>query len=180
MLKKLYPYQYVESVFSIDYNELYKKGYKAIIFDIDNTLVPHGKDSTKQVDKLFKTIQNVGFKTLLSSNNTEERVKGFLKNINSLYICDAEKPKVENYLKAIEMLNVKKEEVIYVGDQIFTDIYGANKSDIASILVKYIGYYENGKKGIKRNIEKIVLKLYELNRKYRNRLGNIEKLEENK
>ena len=78
------------------------------------------------------------------------------------------------------MLNVKKEEVIYVGDQIFTDIYGANKSDIASILVKYIGYYENGKKGIKRNIEKIVLKLYELNRKYRNRLGNIEKLEENK
>ena len=93
MLKKLYPYQYVESVFSIDYNELYKKGYKAIIFDIDNTLVPHGKDSTKQVDKLFKTIQNVGFKTLLLSNNTEERVKRFLKNINSLYICDAENQK---------------------------------------------------------------------------------------
>lgn len=50
MFKMLYPYEYVESVFSIDYNKLKSKGYKAIIFDIDNTLVPHGKDTTKEVD----------------------------------------------------------------------------------------------------------------------------------
>ena len=45
MLKKYYAYEYVESVFSIDYNKLYQKGYKGIIFDLDNTLVGHGKPS---------------------------------------------------------------------------------------------------------------------------------------
>ena len=53
MFKKFYPYEYVESVFSIDYNKLYNKGYRGIIFDIDNTLVPHGTDSTKKIDDLF-------------------------------------------------------------------------------------------------------------------------------
>ena len=178
MFKNLYPYEYVESVFSIDYNKLYKKGYKAIIFDIDNTLVPHGKEATKEVEVLFKNLHNVGFKTLLLSNNCEERIKKFIKNIDTLYICDAEKPKIDNYIKAIEKLHINKKEAIFIGDQIFTDIYGANKSGIDNILVKYIGYYTETKIGIKRNIEKIILKLYRMNKTYRSRIGNIEKTDE--
>ena len=80
MLKKFYPYEYVESVFSIDYQKLYDKGYKGVIFDIDNTLVHHGEDSTREVDELFKIIQNIGLKTLVLSNNNEARVKKFLEN----------------------------------------------------------------------------------------------------
>ena len=98
MFKIFYPYEYVESVFSIDYNKLYNKGYKGIIFDIDNTLVHHGDDSTKEIDDLFKTIQGIGLKTLLLSNNSEKRIKRFIKNIDTLYICDAEKPNTKNYL----------------------------------------------------------------------------------
>ena len=90
MFKMFYPYEYVESVFSIDYNKLYDKGYRGIIFDIDNTLVHHGDDSTKEIDELFTTIQTIVFKTLLLSNNNEDRVKRFLNNIDSLYICNAE------------------------------------------------------------------------------------------
>ena len=89
MLKIFYPYEYVENVFSIDYKKLYDKGYRGIIFDIDNTLVHHGDDSTKEIDDLFQTIQNIGFKTLLLSNNSEKRIKRFIKNIDSLYIHDA-------------------------------------------------------------------------------------------
>ena len=73
MFRKLYPYEYVESVFSIDYNKLYNIGYKGIIFDIDNTLVPHGKDATAEIEILFQTIHRIGFKTLLLTNNDEER-----------------------------------------------------------------------------------------------------------
>ena len=68
MLKKLFPYEYVESVFTIDYKKLYKKGYRGLIFDIDNTLVSHGADSTPEIDRLFKQIQNLGFKTFLLSD----------------------------------------------------------------------------------------------------------------
>ena len=56
MLKKFYPYEYVDSVFEIDYEGLYQNGFKGLIFDIDNTLVHHGDDSTEEIDKLFETI----------------------------------------------------------------------------------------------------------------------------
>ena len=78
-------------------------GYKAIIFDIDNTLVHHGEDSTQEVDELFRQIQNIGLKTLLLSNNTQERIERFIKNINSLYIYDAQKPSTEGYFKALKL-----------------------------------------------------------------------------
>jgi vancomycin resistance protein VanW len=180
MFRKRYPYEYVESVFTIDYNKLYEKGYRGLIFDIDNTLVPHGEDSTKEVDELFKKIQNIGFKTFLLSNNGKERINRFLRNIDSCsYIDNADKPKPDNYLKAIEMMKLKKEEAVFIGDQTFTDILGANKAGIANILVKYIGYYTEQKIGIRRNIEKIILKLYKKSKKYQHRLGGIEKKEKN-
>ena len=173
MLKIFYPYEYVENVFSIDYKKLYDKGYRGIIFDIDNTLVHHGDDSTKEIDDLFQTIQNIGFKTLLLSNNSEKRIKRFIKNIDSLYIHDAKKPKVDNYLKAIEMMNIKKEESIFIGDQIFTDILGANKSQIANILVKYIRLENETKIGKRRHLENLIIKFYKRNKSYTHRLGDI-------
>lgn len=178
MFKVFYPYEYVDSVFSIDYNELYNKGYRGIIFDIDNTLVHHGDDSTKEIDDLFIAIQNIGFKTLLLSNNNEERVKRFLENIDSIYICDAEKPKTDNYLKAVEMMSIKKEEILFIGDQIFTDILGANKSGIANILVKFIRLKEETKIGKRRQLENVILKFYKKNKTFQHRLGNIVKKEE--
>ena len=92
MLKVFYPHEYVDSVFAIDFNKIIKKGYCGVIFDIDNTLVHHGTDSTKEIDDLFQEIHSIGLKTLLLSNNNEERIQRFLKNIDSLYICDADKP----------------------------------------------------------------------------------------
>ena len=112
MIKKYYPYEYAESVFMIDYQKLYQKGFRGIIFDIDNTLVHHGDDSTPEIDDLFRKIQGLGLKTLLLSNNDRGRVERFIKNIDTPYICDADKPNPQNYLKAVEMLNIKKEEAV--------------------------------------------------------------------
>ena len=175
MFKIFYPYEYVKSVFAINYNKLYSKGYKGLIFDIDNTLVHHGDDSTKEVDELFRYIQQIGFKTIILSNNSEERVKRFLKNINSLYIYDAKKPAVSNYLKTLEKLGLRKEEMIVIGDQIFTDIWGANRSGITSILVEFIRKENETKIGKKRQIEKIILWFYKKNKAFQNRIGNIVK-----
>ena len=173
MLKMFYPCEYVESVFAIDYAKLYSIGYKAVIFDIDNTLVHHGEDSTEEVDELFRHIHKTGLKTLLLSNNNEARIKSFIRNIDTEYISDADKPEITNYLKAVEILGIKKEETVFVGDQLFTDIYGANKSGIDSILVKFMRYPHEKKIGKKRTLEKIILKFYGMNKKYRNRIGNI-------
>lgn len=77
MIKKYYPYEYAESVFMIDYQKLYQKDFRGIIFDIDNTLytmvtIPHRKLMT-----CFSKIQGLGLKTLLLSNNDRGRVERF-------------------------------------------------------------------------------------------------------
>lgn len=177
MFKNFYPYEYAENVFCIDYNKLYKKGYKGIIFDIDNTLVHHGDDSTPEIDCLFKEIHDVGLKTLLLTDNNEERVKRFMKNIDSMYICEAQKPCVEAYNKAIKMMGINKKEAICIGDQIFKDILGANKSGIPSILVQFIRLKEEKKIGKRRQVEKVILWFYKKNRRFRHRLGDIRKRE---
>lgn len=175
MGKLFYPDQYCESVFTIDFDKLFELGYKGIIFDIDNTLVPHGKDSTEEVDNLFAKIHDIGFKTLLLSNNDEQRVKRFIKNIDTLYVCDAKKPKKDGYFNAINKLELPKEKIICIGDQLFTDVFGANRVGLHSLLVKYIGFYKIERKGIRRNLETRVLKCYSNSKKYYNRLGDVEK-----
>lgn len=176
MFRKFYPYEYVDSVFVIDYEKIFRKGFRGVIFDIDMTLVPHGEDSTPAVDALFKRIHAVGLKTLLLTNNDTARVERFIKNIDTPYICDANKPEPAAYLKAVELLGIKKDAAIFIGDQIFTDILGANKAGLASILVKYVTAHEEKNIGIRRRIEKFILKLYSLS-SCNHRLGDILKEE---
>ena len=173
MLSEYYPFEYVESVFSIDYAKLYYKGCRGIIFDIDNTLVPHGADSTPEVDELFRTIHGIGIKTVLLSDNTDERIERFLQNIDSPYISDAGKPDPAAFIRAVDVLGLDKGEVVVIGDQVFSDIKGANAAGIASILVKYIGYYDKAKKGKKRQLESVILGFYGRSR-LQHRLGGIE------
>lgn len=173
MFKMFYPYEYVTSVFAIDYDKLYSLGYKAVIFDIDNTLVHHGEDSTLEIDNLFRTIHTIGLKTLLLSNNNAERIERFSANIDTLYIAEADKPKVDNYYKAVRLLGCKKEETIFVGDQLFTDIYGANKCGMANILVHFLRHEGETKIGKKRTLEKLILKFYTLNKFCQHRIGDI-------
>ena len=160
MFKIFYPHCYVEDVFSIDYEKLMTMGFKALILDIDNTLVPHGDDSTPVIDDLFNSLHAMGWKTLLLSNNNRKRIERFMANFNTLYIEEAGKPSPACYHRAVKMLEVEPNEAVVIGDQVFTDILGANRAGLSSILVKYIGYYKKEKKGIRRNLEKVVLWFY--------------------
>lgn len=177
MLKNIFPHEFVESVFSIDYNKVFKMGYRAIIFDIDATLVPHGAGSTTEIDELFKEIQSIGLKTVLLSNNSEKRIAEFTANIDTLYISEANKPEISGYMKAIELLEVKNTEVLMVGDQLFTDVLGANRSNIKSVLVKFLCHAHETKIGKKRQVERIILKIYRMRKSYCNRIGDIHKEE---
>jgi vancomycin resistance protein VanW len=172
MMNKYFPYEYCKSVFDIDYEKLYQLGYKAIIFDIDNTLVHHGENATPQIEQLFIKLHDMGFKTILITDNDLERTLRFVKNINTSYICDAEKPNIDAYLKALELLKVNKNEVVVIGDQIFKDILGANNSSLASIMVKFITIQNEKWLGWRRYMEYIFLFLWRFSR-FKNRLGGI-------
>ena len=174
MLKRYYPWGYARSVFSLDYGKLREKGFRAVIFDIDNTLVHHGDPSTPEIDELFREIHASGLKTLLLTNNDEERVRMFIKNIDTMYICDANKPSPECYERALAMLGTEKDETLCVGDQMFIDTIGANRAGIPSLLVHFIQLPGETKIGKKRYIEKMILSFYRRSR-MRNRLGDVYK-----
>ena len=173
MLKNYFPYEYADSIYSIDYKKLYKKGFRALLFDLDNTLVHHGDDSTPKVDKFFADLHKMGFRTILISDNDRERVERFNKNIGTRYICDAGKPSPKPYKKALDILGVKPEEALVLGDQIFKDILGANRAGIPSIMVKFIRLEGETHFGKRRAVENIILKVYYLTRVYTHRLGKI-------
>ena len=159
MIEKFYPCEYVKSVFDIEFKKLYDSGIKAVIFDIDNTLVFQNEDATEETERLFAALHKLGLKTMILSNNNEERVRRFLRNIDSPYICKAYKPFRKGYLKALERLGVKKEEAVFVGDQLFPDLLGANRCGIRSILVRYIEK-SGSKPQLRRRFEKAILRSY--------------------
>ena len=155
----------LNSVYEVDFDRLYKKGIRGLIFDIDNTLVPHGADADERIEKLFGELKKMGFKTFLLSNNKLERVKRFNANIRSLYIYKAGKPNAVNYIKAMRMMGTGKENTVFIGDQLFTDIWGAKKAGISTILLNPIDKKEEIQIVLKRYLEKIVLNTYEKERK---------------
>lgn len=165
MLQRFYPDEYLDSTYVIDFDKLYEEGYRGIIFDIDNTLVPHGAPADERAKKLFTHLKELGYHCMLLSNNKEPRVKMFNDAVNVSYIYKAGKPSTKNYLKAMEEMETTTENTLFVGDQIFTDVYGANRAGIHTILVKPIHPKEEIQIVLKRYLEKIVLFFYTRKRK---------------
>lgn len=156
-----YPNLRKKSIYDIDFLNLYQRGYRGLILDIDNTLAPHDADADEKIEALFLRLSEIGFKTCLLSNNKEDRVKRFNKNIHSLYIFNAGKPRRKNYKKAMQLMNTKRRETLAIGDQIFTDVWGARRSGIKCILLEPIDEREEIQIRLKRYLEKCYLFVYE-------------------
>lgn len=159
-LHMFYPDEYLDSTYEIDFDLLYKKGYRGVIFDIDNTLVPHGAPADARAEALFSHLKSIGFSCCLLSNNQRPRVELFNKNIGVNFIEDAHKPSVKSYQKAMKIMGTDTENTLFVGDQLFTDVFGARRTRIHSILVKPIHPKEEIQIVLKRYLEKIVLHFY--------------------
>lgn len=160
MLQQFYPDNEIESSYEIDYKSLYEKGNRGVIFDVDNTLVPHGAPADERAIRLFRTLHEMGFATMLLSNNKEPRVKMFADKVDSPYIFKAGKPGRSGYLQAMERMGTTPETTIFVGDQLFTDVWGAKRTGIVTYLVKPIHPKEEIQIVLKRYLEKIVLFFY--------------------
>lgn len=160
MFDKFFPDEYLDSTYKIDFESFYRKGYRGIIFDIDNTLVPHGAPADKQAVRLFRRLKSIGFQCCLLSNNQHERVSSFNSKVQVHFIEDAHKPSRKNYRKAMELMGTDTGNTLFVGDQLFTDVYGAKRTGIYNILVKPIHHKEEIQIVLKRKLEKIVLYFY--------------------
>lgn len=160
MFERFFPDEYLDSAYAVDYEKLYQQGYRGVLFDIDNTLVPHGAPADKRARELFQRLKKLGFSCCLVSNNKKKRVEPFARAVGVKYIEMAAKPSRRGYQRAMERLGTNPGNTVFIGDQLFTDILGAKNAGLKNILVKPIHPKEEIQIVLKRYLEKFVLHFY--------------------
>lgn len=158
-MNKYQPTYMIDSVAKIPLELLERDNIKGIILDVDNTLSPIGKGITAENYNWIKEAKKYNLKVCILSNTLNERkVKKIMLGLDVFGLHFANKPSVKGFEMARNMLDLPKENIIMIGDQIFTDILGANRYGIKSILVKPISRFEGMFTLIKRPFEKFVMR----------------------
>lgn len=162
----LYPKAYLNSVKEIDIDFLKNNNIKGIILDVDNTLVNYYKEIGKGIDLWVEKMKQSDIKLcILSNTNDVEKVQKVASKLNIPYFYFAKKPSKSGFLKAKRLFGLESYEIAVVGDQIFTDVIGANRCNMFSILVNPIDKKDIFMTRIKRPIEKKIVERYLKKRK---------------
>jgi len=158
LLSKFLPNQFVKSVFEIQPEELKDKGIKAIITDLDNTLVEWDRTHpTEQVKQWVKTMQDANIQITVVSNNNESRCQIFTQSLGIDFIPAARKPLAKAFVEATRRMGVEKDEVVVMGDQVMTDVLGGNRAGYHTILVIPVAQTDGFWTKFNRKVERIIL-----------------------
>ncbi|MBA4493073.1 YqeG family HAD IIIA-type phosphatase [Paenactinomyces guangxiensis] len=162
MFKSMIPNMYVQSIYTIDFHELQRRGIKSVIVDLDNTLVESTRpDATPRLIKWLDQVKHMGLQVMIVSNNTKTRVSQFAAPLNIPYIHTAKKPLSQAFRKALKSMGTKKEETVVIGDQLLTDVLGGNRMGLFTILVVPVSDVEGFFTRINRRIERFVFRWME-------------------
>lgn len=157
----LYPKEYFNSVKDISIDLLNKYNIKGLILDVDNTLINLDRKMPEGISEWAKNIKENGIKIcILSNSNKIDKVGAVAKILNVPYIFFGKKPLKSGFLRAKDILKLDNENIAVVGDQIFTDIIGANRCNMFSILVKPIEEKDYLITRLKRPIERLIINNY--------------------
>ena len=141
--------------------DLITKGIRAVVLDIDNTLVTYGvAEPTEEVLTWINSLREAGLFVAIASNNQAPRVELFNQKIGAFATCESKKPFARSVKAACTHFGVKPEEIAVIGDQIFTDVWCARNAGSLAILVKPIPYPENLFFKCKRVLEKPFIRAY--------------------
>lgn len=133
----IYPKELLNKVEEITIEFIQKNKLKALILDVDNTLIDYNKNLSEEKIKWVKNLKGQGVKLyILSNTNKKEKVENVAVQLELPYIMFAQKPSKKGFLKIQKELNLKPEQIGVVGDQIFTDVIGGNRCKMFTILVE--------------------------------------------
>ncbi len=159
MLKKLIPCARFKRLDNISLAYLQKHGIRGLIIDVDNTLTEDNRLEVDEWARLYiKKVRAAGIGVCLVSNNHGQRVQPLMRALECKGLPKAGKPAKTAYIKALSVLGLNRKEAAAVGDQLFTDILGANRAGVFSILVDPISPKEILSVRMKRPLERMVCK----------------------
>lgn len=119
--------------------KLKEQGIRLLMMDFDNTIVPYTTDEpTEKMDAWLKEMVNSDIQLCVVSNSRNDRVKIFCDRYGIPVIIRAKKPGTKGIFEALGRFGYAQDEAALVGDQIFTDTFGAGNACVRSILVKAI------------------------------------------
>ena len=157
----LYPKAYFESVKEITIDFLNKNNIKALVLDVDNTILDFDKKIPEGIKEWCEDLKKQGIKfCILSNSNQKEKVQMVAKIIDVPYFYFGTKPLKRGFKKTVKLLKENPENIAAVGDQIFTDVIGSNRCKMFSILVKPIGEKDIFMTRIKRPLENYIINRY--------------------
>lgn len=157
-----YPKLYLNSVKEITIEILKKHHLQGLILDVDNTLIDYDKNMPEGINKWAQNLKEQGIKLcILSNTNHKEKVEKVANTLNIPYFYFAKKPLKGGFKKAKQELGLAEKNIGVVGDQILTDIIGANRNNMFPILVKPINEKDIFITKIKRPIEQKIIANYQ-------------------
>lgn len=158
-LNLLKPDEMVDSVYEIDLQHLKKMGIRGIITDLDNTLVAwHSSEITDILTQWVQNVRAAGLKIAVVSNNSSARVQELANKLGVAYVAKAIKPRRRAFRQIAKEFQLSPDKVAVVGDQLFTDILGGNRSGMYTILVAPISKHEFIGTKIARCFERFFIK----------------------
>lgn len=157
----IYPKFYCKKVTDITIEYLKKHNIEALILDVDNTLLDFDLNIVQGLEQWYKNIKKNNIKCIILSNSNKiEKIKMVASLLQIPFITFATKPLKRGFKKAQKQLNIPNDKIAVVGDQIFTDVIGANRCNMYSILVEPIAKKDIWMTKIKRPIEELIIKKY--------------------
>jgi len=152
---------YLNDIYEITPEMLKERGIKAVLLDIDNTLVTYDDPKpTESVLKWLDALKNVGISAAFISNNHQERVELFNSDLKLFATWDSHKPSGKCYRAAMDFLGTDTTNTAVIGDQVFTDVWSAKRLGLFAILVKPIKDKTSLFFRSKRALEKPILRRY--------------------
>lgn len=159
MLEVLCPSLVAGSVCDIDLDDLARRNIRALILDLDNTLL--GWDAVEMspgMDAWVREAKRRGFRLCIASNGLDSRVSKIAANLGIPAIAKATKPRKKPFRQALAILGVPSYQAAVIGDQVFTDVLGGNRMEIFTILINPISRKELGTTRLVRRVERRVLR----------------------
>ncbi|QIL51008.1 YqeG family HAD IIIA-type phosphatase [Weissella coleopterorum] len=149
----------VEAIYYLTPVELQEHGIKAILTDLDNTLIAwNNPDGTEQLHQWLQSMEKAGIPVMIVSNNSSDRIERVAKPLALPFVGRSLKPLTKGLKVAMQKLNLNDNEVVMVGDQLLTDIWAANNFGVRSILVQPLIETDQWNTKINRFFEKGVKK----------------------
>jgi HAD superfamily phosphatase (TIGR01668 family) len=139
--------------------ELKEQGIEAVLLDLDNTLTRwQSHDVPEEISEWLKELKQSGMKLCLISNTRfGRRLKKMSEELEIPFVKRAWKPRKQGFRSALKDLGVSPDRAVMIGDQMFTDVLGANRSGIYSIMVSPMAHKEFAGTKVSRMMEKPLL-----------------------